>query len=120
MTETLAPHPDTGSRTTRWLGVTVLVGLAVLLIFAFALSPEDDRMRELYKEHMDKVHFVLKYRPHFEVVEVHYRDVLGDPMTQATRIRDFLGMPLDVNLMAGVVDESLYRNRAEAQPSANA
>jgi hypothetical protein len=76
---------------------------------------DDTRMRELYKEHMDKVHFVLKYRPSFEMIEVHYKDVLDDPQSQAARIRDFLGKPLDVRKMAGVVDESLYRNRAETQ-----
>lgn len=32
----------TGSRATRWLGVACLFGLATLLVFAFALSPEDD------------------------------------------------------------------------------
>ena len=30
----------------------------------------------------------------------------------AKRIRDFLGRPLDVEKMAGVVDSNLYRNRA--------
>jgi hypothetical protein len=30
----------------------------------------------------------------------------------AQRLRDFLGMPLDVERMAGVVDKSLYRKRA--------
>jgi heme exporter protein C len=34
----------TGSRTTRFLGWTTLVGLGVLVLFAFVLSPEDARV----------------------------------------------------------------------------
>ena len=36
----------TGSTTTRWLGLASLAGIAVLLVFAFALSPEDDVQRD--------------------------------------------------------------------------
>ena len=36
----------TGSPTTRWLGVACLFGFAILLVFAFALSPEDDVQRD--------------------------------------------------------------------------
>lgn len=41
-TQTLDAPSSTGSARTRWLGLACLVGLAVLLVFAFALSPEDD------------------------------------------------------------------------------
>lgn len=46
MTDPAIPYASTGSRTTRWLGASVLVGVPVLLVFAFILSPEDDRMRD--------------------------------------------------------------------------
>jgi len=36
----------TGSRTTRGLGLACLLGFAVLAVFAFALSPEDDVQRD--------------------------------------------------------------------------
>lgn len=34
------------SRGTRWLGIAIAVGIPALLVFAFALSPEDDTMRD--------------------------------------------------------------------------
>lgn len=44
---TIPEVPDgTGSRATRVLGVAILVGLAVLLVFAFVLSPADDTMED--------------------------------------------------------------------------
>ena len=46
MTTPLVQHSSTGSRTTRRLGAVVLAGLAFLLVLAFALSPEDDNMRD--------------------------------------------------------------------------
>jgi heme exporter protein C len=36
----------TGSPMTRWLGLTCLAGFAVLVLFAFGLSPEDDVQRD--------------------------------------------------------------------------
>ena len=40
-----------------------------------------------------------------------YRTALQNPREHAQRIREFLGLPLDVEAMAGAVDPSLYRNR---------
>ena len=51
-------------------------------------------------------------RPHFEVLELHYKETLANPRPQALRIAEFLGEPLDVDKMAAVVDAQLYRNRA--------
>jgi hypothetical protein len=43
---------------------------------------------------------------------VSYNRVLKDPRREAERIDGFLGCDLDVDAMAGVVDPSLYRQRA--------
>ncbi len=77
----------------------------------------DERMIELYEDHLWKVNRLLKREHHLDVIDVNYKAVLEDPRTQAERIREFLGMPLDVDKMAGVVDKNLYRNRREASPS---
>ncbi len=74
----------------------------------------DERMIELYEDHLWKVDRLLGRAPHFEALDVHYTAVLKDPGGEARRIHDFLGLPLDVEKMAGVVDERLYRNRARA------
>ena len=72
----------------------------------------DDRMAVVYTKDLREVRFMLRRRTHFDVLEISYTDVLGDARAQARRIVDFLGMPLDVDKMAGVVDSQLYRNRA--------
>lgn len=43
---------------------------------------------------------------------VNYHELLSDPAGQAAGIEAFLGVPLAVDAMAGVVDPSLYRQRA--------
>ena len=72
----------------------------------------DERMIELYEDHLWKVDRLLQRASHFEALDVHYTAVLKDPGAEAARIHEFLGLPLDVEKMAGVVDERLYRNRA--------
>ena len=73
----------------------------------------DERMIEIYEDHLWKVNRLLEHEPHLEALDVEYTAVLGDPRTEARRIHDFLGLPLDVEKMAGVVDERLYRNRRQ-------
>ncbi len=72
----------------------------------------DEKMLELWKDHLWRVNWQLKKKPQFTALDVDYREVLDHPGEQAAKIRDFLGQPLDVEAMAGVVDRSLYRNRA--------
>lgn len=71
----------------------------------------DERMIELYGDHLWKVNRLLKREPHLDVIDVHYKAVLENPRAEAERIRDFLGLPLNAAKMAGVVDKRLYRNR---------
>ncbi len=71
----------------------------------------DERMIEIYEDHLWKVNRLLKREPHIDAFDLPYKQVLADPASQAQRIRDFLDLDLDVEKMAGVVDNSLYRNR---------
>jgi hypothetical protein len=54
----------------------------------------------------------LNHADHLESLEIAYKDVVSDPLEQARRIKEFLGLPLDTEKMAGAVDAKLYRNRA--------
>lgn len=74
----------------------------------------DERMIEVYENHLWIVNRLLKREPHIDALDVPYRQVLEDPAGEAARIHQFLGLPLDVEKMAGVVDKKLYRNRAES------
>ncbi|MDP6529084.1 MAG: sulfotransferase family protein [Gemmatimonadota bacterium] len=78
---------------------------------------EDARMTELYEKHLQQVEFFISRRDYLEKLDLPYRSVLDDPRGQAERIRDFLGMDLDVDKMATVADRKLYRNRVEESPS---
>ena len=71
----------------------------------------DEKMIEIYQDHLWKVEYLLAHRPNFEVIYVDYQAVIENPRAQAQRIRDFLGLDLDTDAMAAAVDPMLYRNR---------
>jgi hypothetical protein len=73
---------------------------------------EDEKMLEIWKDHLWKVNYLLNHADHLESLEIAYKDVVSDPLEQARRIKEFLGLPLDTEKMAGAVDAKLYRNRA--------
>lgn len=72
----------------------------------------DDRMLELWEDHLWKARYLLKHRDQFDLLEINYPDVIADAEKEARRIKEFLGLPLDVSKMASAVDDKLYRNRA--------
>lgn len=72
----------------------------------------DQEMLEMYRNHLDKVEFQLRFRANFEAEYVNYTDVLDHPMEQAARIAEFVGGGLDIEKMAAVADRTLYRNRS--------
>jgi len=74
---------------------------------------DDAKMAELFEKHLVVTQKWLQDQDNFQVLYVHYSDVLSDPMTQAQSINAFLGNQLDVLAMAGQVDPELYRNKQE-------
>jgi hypothetical protein len=78
---------------------------------------DDARMRELYEKHLRKTKELLASNDRFEVLELHYNQVIEKPAEAARRIREFVEHPLDVEKMAQVADKELYRNRKEGARS---
>lgn len=72
----------------------------------------DEQMLKLWKDHIWRTNYFLKYAQHCEFIDVNYRDAVADPQTQADRISDFVELALDTQQMAMAVDPNLYRNRA--------
>jgi hypothetical protein len=72
----------------------------------------DERMTDIYQNHLWKVGYLMKHSPHIDALDLPYRKVLENPAEQADEINRFLGGGLDVGKMSGVVDSQLYRNRA--------
>ena len=71
----------------------------------------DEKMIELYENHLWRVKYLLDHHPHLEHIDINYKEVLENPAKQSLRIRNFIGQDLNVEKMAAVVDEQLYRNR---------
>jgi len=75
-------------------------------------TSSDERMTELFEEHLRTVRRLLREDSRFLAIDVPYAGVIADPAGQAARIARFVGLPADASLMAAAVDPSLYRNRA--------
>lgn len=71
----------------------------------------DERMAALFSKHLRQVEAWLAEQPNFETLFVHYADILSNPMGGAKRIDAFLGVELETEAMAAVVDPALYRQR---------
>jgi len=75
-------------------------------------NPVSDRKAvEFYRNHLidTKVHVRLK--PNFDLLEIHYRLALADPLSASREIDNYLGGGFDVHAMAAVINHDLYRNR---------
>lgn len=78
-------------------------------------AADEQHTTAVYQQHLDKVHRFLANRRCFSTLALDYRDALERPREAAARIRDFVGVPLDVEAMARVADPALYRNRAASR-----
>jgi len=71
----------------------------------------DEKMAELFSKHLQRLEAWLAAQPNFQVLDVHYSEVMSNPRAQAVRINTFLGNALNVEAMVAVVDKDLYRQR---------
>ena len=72
---------------------------------------EDEAAKESYIRHLVDVRFMVRKRPNFEMIEVHFKDALDDALAFVEQVDSFLGGKLDREAMIAVVDPELYRNR---------
>jgi len=72
---------------------------------------EDDKMKKIYQEHLKQVNAWIAKQPNIEVLYVNYNTMLGNPFDSLTKVNEFLGGEMDVNVMAGVINKELYRER---------
>ena len=71
----------------------------------------DSEMRDLFNGHLGEVEKWLVELENFSLIKVSYNQTLKDPLGQSIAIKQFLDEDLDVDQMAAVVDEGLYRQR---------
>jgi len=74
-------------------------------------APDAEAIKESFRNDIARVRVMARKKPHFELMEVHYKETIEDPRTVAREVNAFLGGTLDEEAMAGAVDPSLYRNR---------
>lgn len=72
---------------------------------------EDAAAKEAYIRHLVDVRFMVRKRPNFEMIEVHFTQALQAPQTFVAEVNAFLGGNLDTDAMTTVIDPDLYRNR---------
>jgi len=73
----------------------------------------DDKMGKVYEEHLKQVKGWLVRQPNIEMLYVNYNAMVADPTESLQKVNEFLGMNMDVKVMAGVVDKELYRERKQ-------
>jgi hypothetical protein len=74
-------------------------------------SAHAEAMKEAYRNDIVRARLLCKKRPNFEMIEIHYRATIEDPVDTSRRVNAFLGHRLDEAALREAVDESLYRNR---------
>jgi hypothetical protein len=70
-----------------------------------------DIMAKAFNDHLAEVEGWLKKRADVSLLRQPYRQVLEDPLGRCQAVKEFLGLDLQVDAMAGEVDPALYRNR---------
>ncbi len=77
----------------------------------------DDLSKEELKQILKDYRVILKRNirshPNMDVIYLSYNDIMSYPETVLESVSAFLGGSLDVKKMLAVVDEELYRNRAQ-------
>ena len=76
------------------------------------LSGDDQNVNALFEQHLRLIQPWLRKQQNFSVLDLHYSEVVHDPLRGAAQIAGFLKTDLDQRRMASVVDPGLYRNRA--------
>lgn len=71
-----------------------------------------ESVRGAFEQHILQIRGWLAAQPNISVLYMEYGDVLKDAPAAASKIKNFLGLDLDVEAMARQVEQSLYRERA--------
>jgi hypothetical protein len=72
---------------------------------------DDKTLGTVFAQHLDRTERWLAIQQHMTVLPVHYHETVANPEATATRVAQFLDMPLAVEAMACVVDPRLHRQR---------
>ncbi len=72
----------------------------------------EQQIMGMFRQQIDQVETYMASNANFKVLEVQYNELLGAPQAWVEKINEFLGGGLATDKMLGVVDPTLYRQRA--------
>jgi Sulfotransferase domain len=75
-------------------------------------SADAEAMKEAYRNDIVRTRLFCKSRANFDLMEVHYKGTIEDPLATAKAVNAFLGGKLDEEKMRTAVQAELYRNRS--------
>jgi Sulfotransferase domain len=72
----------------------------------------DEKMALFFQNHLKQIEKWVSEQPNIDWLQIHYNEMIADPSEPVEKINQFLGGGLDTERMRGVVDRTLYRERA--------
>lgn len=76
-------------------------------------QPSDEKMKTLFETHLEQVDLFLAGQPSMDTLPCEFRRVIEDPAGSARRVAGHLGLDLDTERMASVIEPGLYRQRQD-------
>ena len=72
----------------------------------------DQKMAEMFQEHLKRVRVWLANQPNMDVLYVDYNALMGDPNPEINSVAEFLSLTENLDAMLVVPDKKLYRQKA--------
>lgn len=74
-------------------------------------ADDDKAFVDLYTKHLGKVKAWLSNQSNMDVLYVNYNELMKEPVTYASKVADFLQIPMNAQAMEGVPQGRYYRQR---------
>jgi hypothetical protein len=72
---------------------------------------DDQKMAEMFQEHLKRVRVWLANQPNMKILYVDYNALMSDPASQVEAVAEFLGLNDQLAAMLAVPDKKLYRQK---------
>jgi hypothetical protein len=73
---------------------------------------DDQKMAEMFQEHLKRVRVWLANQSNMEILYVDYNALMADPDPEIKSVAEFLGLTNHLDSMLAVPDKKLYRQKA--------
>ena len=73
---------------------------------------DDQKMAEMFQEHLKRVRVWLANQPNMDVLYIDYNALMSNPDPEIKAVAEFLGLNENLDAMLAVPDKKLYRQKA--------